>query len=94
MTDFSIAQTDLQQAFNHFSLIPFRRCSDIFSFFFFSGPSFFYSRVPSYVQASVVIQFVTQTEVLITSFRLICTFRGEQQAATIQAPKILEHVYV
>lgn len=40
-------------------------------------PSLFHSRVPSYVQTSVVIQFVTQTEVLITSFRLIWTFRSE-----------------
>lgn len=35
------------------------------------------------VRASVaVIQFVTQTEVLITSFRLICTFRGVQRQTT------------
>ena len=59
---------------------PFSAGANFFFFFFFVlAILLFSSRVPSYVQASVVIQFVTQTEVLITSFRLICTFRGEQQ---------------
>lgn len=64
MTDFRVAATDLQRG----------------PFLTFLSRSFFlpdavFGRVPSYARVSVVIQFVTQTEVLITSFRLICTFR-------------------
>jgi len=64
MTDFRVAATDLQRG----------------PFLTFLSRSFFlpvavFGRVPSYARVSAVIQFVTQTEVLITSFRLICTFR-------------------
>lgn len=65
-------QTDLQ--LRHF----FRLRSSSVGFIYL----FVYLFFPQVRASVVVIQFVTQTEVLITSFRLICTFRGEQRQTT------------
>lgn len=81
MTDSRTARTDPKRARTDL-FRPLR--SPLLWWLFFSIAAS--SRVPSYGQASVVIQFVTQTEVLITSFHLICTFRSEGEAEKAKIP--------
>lgn len=58
---------------------PANHRSDLFIPLFVYLFIYFFPPSPTFQASVVVIQFVTQTEVLITSFRLICTLRGEQK---------------